>query len=302
MATIYEYFENDLNYAVKLLVSFPDMAEDIEVCLLYDFSAFISYLVLYVPNKDRSYNFFDDVIKKIKFGASQVSFLGKVKLPSVRFFPGELQVINSPEFDIMAKFHGDVDWISMKEIRSSTRVLIYSEAELSAEDIEKLKIVGQENELNVSFRPPEHAKIRSRNEEPLAFISHDSRDKENVAKPIAIGLQKLLCPVWYDEFSLKVGDNLRTSIEAGLKKTNKCVLILSKSFLSNDGWTKKEFDSVITREILESESVILPVWCDVTTKEVYDYSMSLANIKGIDFNKFGTEETIKQLHRAIVNK
>ena len=54
----------------------------------------------------------------------------------------------------------------------------------------------------------------------------------------------MMCPVWYDEFALKVGNNLRTSIEAGIKKCKKCILVLSKNFFSNSGWTKKEFDSI----------------------------------------------------------
>jgi TIR domain len=59
-----------------------------------------------------------------------------------------------------------------------------------------------------------------------------------------------MCPVWYDEFALKIGDNLRDSIERGLKECRKCVLVLSPNFLTNGGWTKKEFDSIFTREIL----------------------------------------------------
>ena len=86
-------------------------------------------------------------------------------------------------------------------------------------------------------------------EELLAFISHDSRDKAEVARKIAIGLQRMLCPVWYDEFSLIVGANLRDSIENGLKQSRKCILVLSPHFFSNGGSTKKEFDSIFTREI-----------------------------------------------------
>src|SRR5438477_6425323 len=97
-------------------------------------------------------------------------------------------------------------------------------------------------------------------ENPHAVIYHDSRDKEEVAGPIALGLQKLMCPVWYDEYSLKVGDHLRESIERGLKETKKCVLVLSPNFFSNNGWTKTEFNSVFTREIREQKSVVLPVW------------------------------------------
>src|SRR5689334_5453471 len=71
---------------------------------------------------------------------------------------------------------------------------------------------------------------------------------------------------------LKVGDNLRDSIERGLKETRKCILILSPHFLSNTGWTKVKFDSVFTREIMEGSGVVLPIWHNVSAKEVHEYS------------------------------
>ena len=151
----------------------------------------------------------------------------------------------------------------------------------------------------MQFRSLNFRDIRSKQEKQLGFISHDSSDKENIAKPIAIGLQKFQCPVWYDEFSLKVGNNLRTTIEKGLKECKKCVLILSPSFFSNNGWTKTEFDSIFTRQILKETNLILPVWYNVTKHDVYNYSPNLLNIKGLDWNSLGNDEVIRQLHRAI---
>ena len=136
----------------------------------------------------------------------------------------------------------------------------------------------------------------------MAFISHDSKDKTDVAIHLAIGLQKLMCPVWYDEFSLNVGDHLRESIERGLKETKKCILVISKNFLSNKGWTKTEFNSVFTRELLKQESVVLPVWYNVTPAEVYDYSPSLANRVALDWSKLGKEDVIRKLYNAIISR
>jgi len=109
----------------------------------------------------------------------------------------------------------------------------------------------------------------------------------------------MLCPVWYDEYSLKVGDNLRKSIESGLKETKECILILSLHFLANNEWTRTEFDSVFTREILEGEGVVLPVWSNVTRPEVYEYSPSLANKVALNCN-LGMEEVVRRLYRAIM--
>jgi TIR domain len=150
----------------------------------------------------------------------------------------------------------------------------------------------------VQFRSQVHAARRSQLEKPLAFISYDSRDR-NVAQKIAIGLQRLMCPVWYDEFSLRVGDNLRDSIEKGLKECKKCILILSPNFLSNRGWTKREFDSVFTREVLEERHVVLPVWHGVGMQDVYDYSPSLLNVKALDWAQLDEEEACRRLCQAI---
>jgi hypothetical protein len=108
----------------------------------------------------------------------------------------------------------------------------------------------------------------------------------------------MLCPVWYDEYTLIAGQSLRASIEKGLKECKKCVLVLSTNFLSNDGWTKAEFDSVFTREIFETTDVIIPVWHGVQKKDVYNYSPRLLDKVGIP-STLGTEEVARRILRAI---
>ena len=45
-----------------------------------------------------------------------------------------------------------------------------------------------------------------------AFISHASEDKESLVRPLAVALQAAEVTVWYDAFTLTVGDSLRRSI------------------------------------------------------------------------------------------
>jgi len=240
------------------------------------------------------------LVESLVPGAS-IEFDGKVTLPSARMFPGELQLRNTNPFVLRARFHGDPEWLSSDAMPTSTRVFIYSESRLTDSEVEQLKQKGRDLGQLVQFRSIDHAVARSRYESPLAFISHDSRDKA-VAKEIALGLQRLLCPVWYDEFSLRVGANLRDSIETGLKNCRKCVLVLSPRFFSNGGWTKKEFDSIFTREILEQRQLVLPVWHDVTKQSVYEYSPSLLNVKGLGWNQLGKDEVCRQLCHAILDQ
>jgi hypothetical protein len=69
--------------------------------------------------------------------------------------------------------------------------------------------------------------------------------------------------------------------------------------LTNAGWTKREFDSIFTREILQEKKLVLPVWYDVTKQEVYEYSPSLLNVKGVDWG-LGEDEVCRQLFISIM--
>jgi hypothetical protein len=112
-------------------------------------------------------------------------------------------------------------------------------------------------------------------------------------------LQRLRIRVWFDEYSLRPGDRLRESIEKGLKECPQCVLVLTPHFPSNTGWTRTEFDSVFTREMLERSDVVLPVWHGVAWEQVYEYSPSLANRIALEWD-LGVDEVCRRLYRVIV--
>ena len=254
-----------------------------------------------ISNSTRAVQFYIDFLSALKPGQTQLHLDGKVVLPAIRDFPGSMKVHNQENFFAEARFFGDPDWISSDQLATSVpvRIFIYSETDLSEEDVVTLKTKGREVNYEVQYRSKRHALERSRHETPLGFISYDSRDRD-VARVIAITLGKMICPVWYDEFSLRVGANLRDSIEKGLKECHKCILILSTHFFSNGGWTKREFDSIFTREILEERQLVLPVWYNVTKREVFNYSPSLLNVKGADWTGLGEEEVCRQLFNSIM--
>ena len=158
-----------------------------------------------------------------------------------------------------------------------------------------LDIDGYDSINKLLCGPP---KKRSGLGKPLAFISHDSRDK-HIASLIAVGLTDMKCSVWYDEYILKVGDNLRDSIDKGLKECTKCILILSPNFLSNNGWTKNEFDSIFTREMIENKNIIVPIWLGVDKEEIFEYCPSLANRFAANWD-LGKDKVIKMLQESIV--
>ncbi len=135
-------------------------------------------------------------------------------------------------------------------------------------------------------------------DKPIAFISHDSRDKGEFVRDLAARLVLSGCPVWYDEFSLNPGDSLRESIENGLKQCERCILVISPNFITNEGWGKVEFNSVFTREIVEKMNVVIPIWHGVSRDQVYEYCPSLANKVALNSNS-GIEAVVRKLKAVL---
>ena len=107
------------------------------------------------------------------------------------------------------------------------------------------------------------------------FISHTSEDKADVVRPLATSLRDAGLSVWYDEFELKIGDSLRRKIDKGLANSRFGVVVLSRAFFGR-GWPEYELDGLVTRTV-SGEQVLLPVWHNVTKREVMEYSPSLAD-------------------------
>lgn len=107
------------------------------------------------------------------------------------------------------------------------------------------------------------------------FISHASEDKDDVVRPLANALKEGGLSVWYDEFELRIGDSLRRKIDRGLASSRFGVVILSSAFFGR-GWPEYELDGLVTRTV-SGEQILLPVWHNVSKREVMGYSPSLAD-------------------------
>jgi hypothetical protein len=79
------------------------------------------------------------------------------------------------------------------------------------------------------------------------FVSHASEDKDSFVRELAQELGRKGVRVWYDEFTLSVGDSLRQSIDKGLAKSRYGIVILSHNFFVKD-WPQKELDGLVVRE------------------------------------------------------
>jgi hypothetical protein len=90
-----------------------------------------------------------------------------------------------------------------------------------------------------------------------AFISHASEDKDGLVRALAETLRALGATIWYDEFSLKLGDSLMSSIDKGLAQSRCGIVVLSRHLISKR-WPQRELQGLVAREV-SGHSTILPI-------------------------------------------
>ncbi|MFG1815794.1 toll/interleukin-1 receptor domain-containing protein [Kribbella sp. NPDC049174] len=125
------------------------------------------------------------------------------------------------------------------------------------------------------------------------FICHASEDKDDFVRPLAERLRAEHVEVWYDEFSLKVGDSLRRSIDRGLSQSRFGVVVLSPTFFGKR-WPQRELDGLVAREMAGADPVILPIWRRVEPSDVLAYSPPLADTLAISAAS-GLDHVVRQL-------
>lgn len=129
------------------------------------------------------------------------------------------------------------------------------------------------------------------------FISHASEDKDEVARPLYQALTNLGAEVWFDEFTMTIGDNLRKSIDKGLVNSKFGIVILSETFFRK-AWTNHELDGLVQRQMVE-EKVILPIWHKVSKDIVMQYSPSLAGLLALKTSDETVVEIAKKLYELV---
>lgn len=120
------------------------------------------------------------------------------------------------------------------------------------------------------------------------FISHASEDKESFVKPLAETLKSLGMRVWYDDFTLSIGDSLSRSIDKGLVNSNYGVIVISPHFIQKD-WPEYELRGLFAKEI-GNDKVILPIWHQIDRGQLLNYSAVLADKYALSSSKLNIKE------------
>jgi hypothetical protein len=165
---------------------------------------------------------------------------------------------------------------------------------------EIIRNLGRLEEEITSIPQPDLTTIASQissSNKPDAFICHASEDKESVADPLFEALRTHGLNIWYDEFSLRIGDSLSGKIDEGLTQSNYAIIIVSKKFFEKN-WPQHEYHAIYNKQVNSNKRIILPVWHDVSREEVEKHSVLLADIVAQKTSN-GIETVATNLYKVI---
>ena len=134
------------------------------------------------------------------------------------------------------------------------------------------------------------------------FVSHASEDKEDFVDEFVSEMRKLGIKVWYDTTQIKWGDSLRQKIDEGLSKSKFGIAVLSPNYIA-DGkyWTKEELDGIFQMESINGKS-LLPIWHNLTKKQVTEFSPIIANKKAMTTASMTAKEIAEEMANLLEEK
>ena len=125
------------------------------------------------------------------------------------------------------------------------------------------------------------------------FICHASEDKDDFVRELAEVLRAQGAIVWYDEFTVRIGNRLRREIDRGLVNSKFGIVVVSEHFFAKE-WPQRELDGLFSLDAQE-QSRILPIWYKVTKDEVARHSPTLADIVALNAGVQSVNEIAKEL-------
>lgn len=108
------------------------------------------------------------------------------------------------------------------------------------------------------------------------FISHSKSLKNSLAIPLHQKLTNIGIQCWIDKKNIIVGEHIYNSISKAIVDNNFCIALIDKEFLFKS-WTKEEITLFHNIEKRDNCLLILPVYCEVEKKDVYNTFSWLKN-------------------------
>lgn len=126
------------------------------------------------------------------------------------------------------------------------------------------------------------------------FVSHASRDKEDIVDELVDMLKNMGYLVWYDKNELIAGDVILSDIESGLKDSCCLLLVLTDNFMESK-WTYFEtghFSALQTGRVI-------PLLYQLSSENREVITGILGNRKYVDVQQLNKEQVVSECIRSL---
>ncbi|MFP5261066.1 MAG: TIR domain-containing protein [Blastocatellia bacterium] len=132
------------------------------------------------------------------------------------------------------------------------------------------------------------------------FISYCSID-ETFVDQLYLKLQQNEIKCWYAPEDLKIGNEIRASIDQSIRIYNKLLIVLSKASIKSQ-WVQQEVETALARERQQQLTVVFPIRLDNTVMSVNDgWPAYIKNTRHIgDFTKWRHSESFNKAFRKLL--
>lgn len=121
------------------------------------------------------------------------------------------------------------------------------------------------------------------------FLSHASKDKEELVEELYQSLTNLEIKIFYDKESIKWGDKWKDKILNGTQKSEFAIIVISENFFGRE-WTERELAEFLNRQNRNGQKLILPILHSITMEQLQQKYPSVADIQAIDSAKYTCDQ------------
>lgn len=127
-----------------------------------------------------------------------------------------------------------------------------------------------------------------------SFLSYARIDGTTVAGKLRSELEELGVAVWFDEVAIVPGRSQSLQMDAGLRKANSGIAVLTPAYLTGRFWTERELGVLLNKQTL------IPVLHNVTFDDVREYSGILPDLAGFTTAQDSIPDIAKKIAAAIL--
>ena len=133
------------------------------------------------------------------------------------------------------------------------------------------------------------------------FLSHASKDKEDIVDELNSSLEKLKIRIFYDKKAIEWGDKWKNRILEGTQKAEFAIIVISENFFDRE-WTEKELYEFLNRQNRNGQKLILPILHKISREDLGKKYPLVADIQAIDSKEYSCDQIALLFARLLIQR